>query len=213
MLSENKIQIDVNFYWKYYTYMFEFRQKRKKEKEKNEEKINMNRLNCWIEFILNRDCPSSEFPVKLSNGTVPKVGNKVVSASPTTLGKFGKEKEEISGSRDRKETLEKQQSCPEETNSLLVQPALPQGAKASERRASSPFQNGRTEVLIGDPEGTGPRSPRGSTSSAANDNNLLNPPNESDNPEPICRWVKPFQRSLIQKFLTRIKIHVTYMQN
>lgn len=59
-----------------------------------------------------------------------------------------------------------------------------QGGRIGERRASSPFQNGRTEVLIGEPEG-GPRSPRGSTSSAVNDGNFLNPPDERD--EPICR--------------------------
>lgn len=59
-----------------------------------------------------------------------------------------------------------------------------QSGRIGERRASSPFQNGRTEVLIGEPEG-GPRSPRGSTSSAVNDGNFLNPPDDRD--EPICR--------------------------
>ncbi|RLU17758.1 hypothetical protein DMN91_009995 [Ooceraea biroi] len=61
-----------------------------------------------------------------------------------------------------------------------------QSGRIGERRASSPFQNGRTEVLIGEPEG-GPRSPRGSTSSAVNDGNFLNLPDERDYPEPICR--------------------------
>lgn len=61
-----------------------------------------------------------------------------------------------------------------------------QNNRINERRSSSPFQNGRTEVLIGETEG-GPRSPRGSTSSAINDGNFLNLPGEIDNPEPICR--------------------------
>ena len=52
---------------------------------------------------------------------------------------------------------------------LKLQSALQvEGVRSSERRASSPFQNGRKEVLIGETEG-GPRSPRGSTSSAVND--------------------------------------------
>ncbi|XP_048507546.1 uncharacterized protein LOC105685455 isoform X2 [Athalia rosae] len=149
--------------------------------------------------VKDRDRGASEFPVKLSNGTVPKVSNKVQQGS-VTLNKSGNNdnKDEISGTavaqqqgvlKDKKDTLEKQQSCPEESNNLLVQPqANNQGNRGiGERRASSPFQNGRTEVLIGDAEG-GPRSPRGSTSSAANDNNILNPTlAESDNPEPICR--------------------------
>ena len=63
-----------------------------------------------------------------------------------------------------------------------------QSSRVGERRASSPFQNGRTEVLIGEPEG-GPRSPRGSTSSAINDSNFLATPEEKDYPEPICRSV------------------------
>lgn len=63
-----------------------------------------------------------------------------------------------------------------------------QSSKVGERRASSPFQNGRTEVLIGEPEG-GPRSPRGSTSSALNDGNFLNPLDER---EAIYRLVKLF---------------------
>ena len=41
-------------------------------------------------------------------------------------------------------------------------------------------------MLIGEPEG-GPRSPRGSTSSAVNDGNLLIPPDERDDQKPICR--------------------------
>ena len=61
------------------------------------------------------------------------------------------------------------------------------GVRAAERRASSPFQNGRTEVLIGEPEG-GPRSPRGSTSSAVNDGpSFLNTP---DDTEPIRRYAR-----------------------
>ncbi|XP_058792463.1 protein PALS1 isoform X11 [Phymastichus coffea] len=80
---------------------------------------------------------------KLSNGTVPK------------------------GVGEHRSALEKQQSCPEDSD-LQVSGLQVDGVRASERRASSPFQNGRTEVLIGEPEG-GPRSPRGSTSSAVND--------------------------------------------
>lgn len=63
-----------------------------------------------------------------------------------------------------------------------------QGGRVGERRASSPFQNGQTEVLIGELEG-GPRSPRGSTSSAVNDANFLNPPDERDDQKPIYRRV------------------------
>lgn len=63
-----------------------------------------------------------------------------------------------------------------------------QGGRVGERRASSPFQNGQTEVLIGEVEG-GPRSPRGSTSSAVNDANFLGPPDERDGNKPICRRV------------------------
>ncbi|XP_046488677.1 protein PALS1 isoform X2 [Neodiprion pinetum] len=139
--------------------------------------------------VKDRECPPTEFPVKLSNGTVPKVATSKVQVSPAPASnKLAKEKEDNSGApaKEKKESLEKQQSCPEESNNLLVHPAPSQGTRVGERRASSPFQNGRTEVLIGDAEG-GPRSPRGSTSSGANDNNLLNPPTESDNPEPICR--------------------------
>lgn len=63
-----------------------------------------------------------------------------------------------------------------------------QGGRVGERRASSPFQNGQTEVLIGEVEG-GPRSPRGSTSSTVNDANFLGPPDERDGNKPICRRV------------------------
>ncbi|XP_043287949.1 protein PALS1-like isoform X2 [Venturia canescens] len=110
------------------------------------------------------DPTNRNVPPKLSNGTV--------------LKGVGKEDED---SKDRKD-LEKQRSCPEETN--LLQPVP--GGRIGERRASSPFQNGRTEVLIGEPEGA-PRSPRGSTSSATNDVNLLIPPGDSDYPESIYK--------------------------
>ncbi|XP_044006521.1 putative mediator of RNA polymerase II transcription subunit 24 isoform X2 [Aphidius gifuensis] len=100
---------------------------------------------------------------KLSNGTVPKN----ITNNETD---------------DKKEILEKQKNHLEELK--LLQPI--QNNCITERRSSSPFQNGRTEVLIGETEG-GPRSPRGSTSSAINDANLLNLPGETDNPEPICR--------------------------
>lgn len=72
---------------------------------------------------------------------------------------------------------------------LQLQPALQvEGVRASERRASSPFQNGRTEVLIGEPEG-GPRSPRGSTSSAAHDvsSGFLSRPDDRDLSDSVIR--------------------------
>lgn len=77
-----------------------------------------------------------------------------------------------------------------------------QGGRVGERRASSPFQNGQTEVLIGEVEG-GPRSPRGSTSSAVNDANFLGPPDERDGNKPICRRVttKSFVSFLFQTFI------------
>ncbi|KAK0161315.1 hypothetical protein PV327_009798 [Microctonus hyperodae] len=110
-------------------------------------------------------------PIKLSNGTVPK-------------GIIVKDDNVIDSNKiERKEILEKQRSQPEEQK--LLQPV--ESNRLNERRASSPFQNGRTEVLIGEPEG-GPRSPRGSTSSSVvNDINFLNTTREIDNPEPICR--------------------------
>lgn len=74
-----------------------------------------------------------------------------------------------------------------------------QGGRVGERRASSPFQNGQTEVLIGEVEG-GPRSPRGSTSSAVNDANFLGPPDERDGNKPICRRVTP-KSSLFYSFI------------
>ncbi|KAK2578480.1 hypothetical protein KPH14_011648 [Odynerus spinipes] len=103
---------------------------------------------------------TNAFFSKLSNGTIPKGVNK--DGQDTREGKILQE---------RKDAVDKQQTSPDETN--LLQPV--QSGKVGERRASSPFQNGRTEVLIGEPEG-GPRSPRGSTSSAVNDGNFLNTP-------------------------------------
>ncbi|XP_044588126.1 uncharacterized protein LOC123267528 isoform X2 [Cotesia glomerata] len=105
-------------------------------------------------------------PSKLSNGTVPK--------------SISNDDNEVLISNDdhysNKEVLEKQRNYSDEPK--LLHPSVT--SKLGERRSSSPFQNGRTEVLIGEPEG-GPRSPRGSTSSAIND--FLS----TDNPEPICR--------------------------
>ncbi|CAD6208213.1 GSCOCG00010466001-RA-CDS [Cotesia congregata] len=105
-------------------------------------------------------------PSKLSNGTVPK--------------SISNDDNEVLISKDdhysNKEVLEKQRNYSDEPK--LLHPSVT--SKLGERRSSSPFQNGRTEVLIGEPEG-GPRSPRGSTSSAIND--FLS----TDNPEPICR--------------------------
>ncbi|KAG7207713.1 hypothetical protein KM043_009330 [Ampulex compressa] len=121
--------------------------------------------------LADKELGSNAFSTKLSNGTIPK-----------GLGKDSEDVREEKISPERKDALEKQQSCPEETN--LLQPV--QGGRVAERRASSPFQNGRTELLIREPDG-GPRSPRGSTSSAVNDGNFLNPPEERDYPEPICR--------------------------
>ncbi|XP_014480741.1 PREDICTED: uncharacterized protein LOC106747595 isoform X4 [Dinoponera quadriceps] len=127
--------------------------------------------NDQITFTLaDKELGTNAFSTKLSNGTIPK-----------GLGKEAEIRVENT-SQERKDTLEKQHSYPEEPN--LLQPV--QSGRIGERRASSPFQNGRTEVLIGEPEG-GPRSPRGSTSSAVNDGNFLNPPDERDYPEPICR--------------------------
>ncbi|XP_034952722.1 uncharacterized protein sdt isoform X2 [Chelonus insularis] len=106
----------------------------------------------------------NNLPPKLSNGTVPKG----VAIEETDV-------------KDRKVVNEKQRNHLEEQK--LLHPS--QNNRLNERRTSSPFQNGRTEVLIGEPEG-GPRSPRGSTSSAVNEN-FLSAPREVDNPEPICR--------------------------
>ncbi|XP_011874898.1 PREDICTED: MAGUK p55 subfamily member 5-A isoform X2 [Vollenhovia emeryi] len=117
--------------------------------------------------LADKELGPNAFSTKLSNGTIPK-----------GLGKEADIRVENT-SQERKDALEKQHSY-EEAN--LLQPV--QGGRIGERRSSSPFQNGRTEVLIGEPEG-GPRSPRGSTSSAVNDGNFLNPPDERD--EPICR--------------------------
>ncbi|XP_018050759.1 PREDICTED: MAGUK p55 subfamily member 5-A isoform X5 [Atta colombica] len=117
--------------------------------------------------LADKELETNSFSTKLSNGTIPK-----------GLGKEADIRVENT-SQERKDSLEKQHSC-EEAN--LLQPV--QSGRIGERRSSSPFQNGRTEVLIGEPEG-GPRSPRGSTSSAVNDGNFLNPPDERD--EPICR--------------------------
>ncbi|KAH0955739.1 hypothetical protein HN011_002843 [Eciton burchellii] len=119
--------------------------------------------------LADKELGTNVFSTKLSNGTIPK-----------GLGKEADIRVENT-SQERKDALEKQHSC-EEAN--LLQPV--QSGRIGERRASSPFQNGRTEVLIGEPEG-GPRSPRGSTSSAVNDGNFLNLPDERDYPEPICR--------------------------
>ncbi|KAL2749070.1 protein PALS1 isoform X1 [Vespula maculifrons] len=108
---------------------------------------------------------TNAFFTKLSNGTIPK-----------GLTKDGQDTREGKTLQERKDVLEKQQTSSDETN--LLQPVQTSN-KVGERRASSPFQNGRTEVLIGEPEG-GPRSPRGSTSSAVNDGNFLNPPDERE---------------------------------
>ncbi|XP_050451389.1 uncharacterized protein LOC126851450 isoform X3 [Cataglyphis hispanica] len=115
----------------------------------------------------DKELSTNTFSTKLSNGTIPKGLAKEADIRVEHV------------SQERKDVLEKQHSY-EEAN--LLQPVP--GGRIGERRASSPFQNGRTEVLIGEPEG-GPRSPRGSTSSAVNDGNFLNPPDERD--EPICR--------------------------
>ncbi|XP_072752916.1 protein PALS1 isoform X9 [Anoplolepis gracilipes] len=117
--------------------------------------------------LADKELGTNAFSTKLSNGTIPKALTKEADIRVEHI------------SQERKDVLEKQHSY-EEAN--LLQPV--QGGRISERRSSSPFQNGRTEVLIGEPEG-GPRSPRGSTSSAVNDGNFLNPPDERD--EPICR--------------------------
>ncbi|KAL0127644.1 hypothetical protein PUN28_003137 [Cardiocondyla obscurior] len=117
--------------------------------------------------LAGKELGSNAFSTKLSNGTIPKGLGKEADIRVENV------------SQERKDVLEKQQSY-EETN--LLQPV--QSGRIGERRSSSPFQNGRTEVLIGEPEG-GPRSPRGSTSSAVNDGNFLNPPDDRD--EPICR--------------------------
>ncbi|XP_029166769.1 uncharacterized protein LOC114937477 [Nylanderia fulva] len=117
--------------------------------------------------LADKELGTNAFSTKLSNGTIPKGLAREADIRVEHV------------SQERKDALEKQHSY-EEAN--LLQPV--QGGRIGERRSSSPFQNGRTEVLIGEPEG-GPRSPRGSTSSAVNDGNFLNPPDERD--EPICR--------------------------
>ncbi|XP_076633986.1 protein PALS1 isoform X1 [Colletes latitarsis] len=115
--------------------------------------------------LADKEPNSNAFTAKLSNGTIPK-----------GIGKDTKD------AREGKDALDKPQTCLEETN--LLTPV--QGGRVGERRASSPFQNGQTEVLIGEPEG-GPRSPRSSTSSAVNDGNFANQPDERDDQQPICR--------------------------
>ncbi|XP_053981811.1 uncharacterized protein LOC128878038 isoform X5 [Hylaeus volcanicus] len=115
--------------------------------------------------LADKEPSPNAFTAKLSNGTIPKI-----------IGKDTKD------AGEGKDALNKPQSGPEETNRLTPV----QGGRIGERRASSPFQNGQTEVLIGEPEG-GPRSPRGSTSSAINDGNFLNQPDERDDQQPICR--------------------------
>ncbi|XP_023246869.1 uncharacterized protein LOC106636192 [Copidosoma floridanum] len=100
---------------------------------------------------------------RLSNGTIPKV-----------VG------------RDQRVGLEKQISCPEDAEVPHLAGLQVDSVRANERRSSSPFQNGHTEVLIGEPEG-GPRSPRGSTSSAVNDATGLLSATDDDNAEPIVR--------------------------
>ncbi|XP_036139906.1 MAGUK p55 subfamily member 5-A isoform X2 [Monomorium pharaonis] len=117
--------------------------------------------------LADKELGPNAFSTKLSNGTIPKGLRKEAEIRVENI------------SQERRGTLEKQPSY-EEPN--LLQPV--QTGRIGERRSSSPFQNGRTEVLIGEPEG-GPRSPRGSTSSAVNDGNFLNPPDDRD--EPICR--------------------------
>ncbi|XP_057335332.1 uncharacterized protein LOC130674055 isoform X5 [Microplitis mediator] len=127
-----------------------------------------NNTNSHITVTLADGQPVNRTPPKLSNGTVPKS----ISNDDNNDLLINKDDHYIN-----KEVLEKQRNHSEELK--LLHPSLT--AKLGERRSSSPFQNGRTEVLIGEPEG-GPRSPRGSTSSAINENFL-----STDNPEPICR--------------------------
>ncbi|XP_076474116.1 uncharacterized protein LOC117156499 isoform X11 [Bombus vancouverensis nearcticus] len=115
--------------------------------------------------LVDKEQITNVFTPKLSNGTIPKGIVK-----------------ETKEAKEGKDAAEKQQTCPEETK--LLTPV--QGGRVGERRASSPFQNGQTEVLIGELEG-GPRSPRGSTSSAVNDANFLNTPDERDDQKPIYR--------------------------
>ncbi|XP_048266381.1 protein PALS1 isoform X2 [Bombus terrestris] len=115
--------------------------------------------------LVDKEQITNVFTPKLSNGTIPKGIVK-----------------ETKEAKEGKDATEKQQTCPEETK--LLTPV--QGGRVGERRASSPFQNGQTEVLIGELEG-GPRSPRGSTSSAVNDANFLNTPDERDDQKPIYR--------------------------
>ncbi|XP_076167504.1 uncharacterized protein LOC143146776 isoform X2 [Ptiloglossa arizonensis] len=115
--------------------------------------------------LADKEPTSNAFTTKLSNGTIPK-----------GIGKDTK------NAWEGNDALDKLQPCSGETN--LLTPV--QNGRVGERRASSPFQNGQTEVLIGELEG-GPRSPRGSTSSAVNDGNFLNAPDERDDQQPICR--------------------------
>ena len=67
----------------------------------------------------------------------------------------------------------------------FCQQPVPKISRSGERRASSPFQNGRTEVLIDTETEGGSRSPRGSTSSAY-DANLLTSEDRDDS-GPILR--------------------------
>ncbi|XP_015115444.1 MAGUK p55 subfamily member 5 isoform X3 [Diachasma alloeum] len=148
-----------------------------------------------------KDVTNSHITVTLADGQ-PGNRNIPVKLSNGTVRKDGFANDEIESKDVRREALEKQKSYPEEQK---LQPRVTTN-RINERRASSPFQNGRTEVLIGEPEG-GPRSPRGSTSSAINDGNFLNFPREIDNPEPIWRSRRRSNSGVTDIHLQQAQVH------
>ncbi|KAL7302714.1 hypothetical protein TKK_0004767 [Trichogramma kaykai] len=127
------------------------------------------------EEATDKDVTSSQITVTLADKEGSTTTAYVTKLSNGTVNNQGIVKDSTQDPRANQ--LRKQTSSLEDPD--LFSPVLQVGGvRNAERRASSPFQNGRTEVLIGEPEG-GPRSPRGSTSSAVNE--------EHDYPEPIIR--------------------------
>ncbi|XP_023316472.1 uncharacterized protein LOC106651733, partial [Trichogramma pretiosum] len=127
------------------------------------------------EEATDKDVTSSQITVTLADKEGSTTTAYVTKLSNGTVNNQGIVKDSTQDPRANQ--LRKQTSSLEDPD-LVFSPVLQVvgGVRNAERRASSPFQNGRTEVLIGEPEG-GPRSPRGSTSSAVNE--------EHDYPEPI----------------------------
>ncbi|CAB0033137.1 unnamed protein product [Trichogramma brassicae] len=136
----------------------------------------INSIASTSEEATDKDVTSSQITVTLADKEGSTTTAYVTKLSNGTVNNQGIVKDSTQDPRANQ--LRKQTSSLEDPD-LVFSPVLQVGGvRNAERRASSPFQNGRTEVLIGEPEG-GPRSPRGSTSSAVNE--------EHDYPEPIIR--------------------------